>query len=184
MSYNIHGVVEYQDPHVPSIVWDLGNVFFPSTWSDIQEVLGCHPDVAEGIVPKRGHPKGNTSSGYNQEFTALVIRGEALDNDTEFDKYGQCRQIDGLVLNEAGAEHWLSVGGEWLDEWHAGYRRISDPDMHEVNWITYKEYKAAIEATQTRSPNADLSVHRAVLASMKSLKKSGYKGVRFVYGIS
>lgn len=187
MSYNIHGVVEYQDG---PIRWDLGEVFFPSTYSDIQEILGLW-EAKDSVVPLRGHPTGETSCGYDAAFTGLVIRGEVLSkSDAEFDEYGTFRESDGTVLNEAGAERWLRLGSVWLeDDWTAGgYRRISDPDMSPVNWITADEYQAAIEEAINRGkgprPTERFATHRAVLAAMRALEWDNVEGVRLVYGRS
>lgn len=184
MSTSIRGVVEYFDINTPLVRWDLGEVFFPSTYTDIQELLGMW-EPKDSMVPARGFPKDNPSSGANAIFTALVIRGSALDHGTEFDSNGQCQQGDGMVLNEVGADRWLAVGSEWLDDETEGwtYRRLSDPDMRGVNWITREEYEKVVDEAERRAGSGRyLSTHRAVLAAMKSLEDSGHEGVRFVYG--
>lgn len=176
MSTSIRGVVEYQDISVPTIQWDLGEVFFPSTYSNIQGYLGMWADEGKkSLVPLRGYPKdGYGSTGVHRVFTALVVRGQVSSIEHE---------VDGATISEAEAERWLNLGAVWLDdEWHGEYRRISDVDMRGVNWITADEYEKVLDRVMKDNPKTQLGTHRAVLASMRSLESDGYKGVRFVYG--
>lgn len=188
MSTSIRGVVEYADI-LGDIKWDLGEVYFPSSMTNIQEYLGMHGSKKRLVPlrgrPEEGHGRKGTSSGYDALFTALVLRGKQA-ADVAFDEHGTYQEADGLCITEETAERWLAIksgNAVWLDEWHGDFRRISDPDMQDVNWIKSFEYRVVLERLLENHPGINtLGPHFATLAAMETLEQLGHEEVRFVYG--
>ncbi len=175
MSTSIHCVVEYdQSFGVGSSHTQSFGQFYPGvSFSNIFGLLGArHHHEADTMVPKRGRPD---KAGWmlDRMDSALVVRGMA---EREVSR-------DGTAITADEADEWIRLGSEWIDDdWHGKYRRISDPDMHSVNWITASELESVVETAQRLAPKALLGGYRAIVAAMRAMMENEtIEQVRFCY---
>jgi hypothetical protein len=186
MSRSIHASIEYTTKLSPSIVMSFAEVCPGVSFSDIFATLGS--EGSEGVVPKRGYPR--TADGKyiddmgwiaDRQLTCLVV------NDLLEDE----QSSDGLAITLDKARDWMARGlavplpekHSWADigggDPTSKYWRITDPDIHSVNWITADELETAIEA----AGKGHLHGYKAALAAMRTLEADESIGmVRFVYG--
>lgn len=185
MSTSIHASIEYELKISPGNVMSFAEVAPGVSFSDIFGALGVRGG-GRSAVPKRGYPKDGeyiASMGWvaERDLTVLVDR---LGHERE-------RSQDGLCITEAEAEEYMTkYGCKPLPEAHAWsgvgggnpasrWYRITQPDIHSVNWITADELEKAIEA----AGNGYLHGYRAALAAMRVLEADEHvTKVRFVYG--
>jgi hypothetical protein len=88
--------------------------------------------------------------------------------------------IDRKVSTVVPERHHTDANGVVAEG--SDFYRITDPDIHSVNWITADELEKAVDATE-KVGGYFFAGYRAVIAAMRALEASGFVSmVRFVYG--
>lgn len=185
MSTSIHASIEYSTKTSPELVMSFAEVCPGVSFSDIFRALGVNGE-GKPAVPVRGWPMEDgflTDIGWiaARQLTVLVVN-DALEDEQE---------SDGRVVTLAKAREWMVKGlSTPLPERHAWsevgggdpnskYWRLTNPDIHSVNWISADELEKAIDA----AGEGRLSGYRAALAAMRALEADkNIVMVRFVYG--
>jgi hypothetical protein len=188
MSTSIHASIEYTTKISPNAVMSFAEVCpGVSGFSNIFGALGVR-DGGKSAVPKRGYPR--TPDGKyiadlgwiaDRQLTCLVVN-DMLEDEQSSDGFAitldKARDwiARGLATALPEAHSWADVGG---GNPYSKYWRITDPDIHSVNWITADELEKAIEA----AGNGYLHGYWAALAAMRVLEADeNISMVRMVYG--
>jgi len=183
MSTSIHAVIEYQDKVSKDIVWSLGEIHMGVSFSDIFALLGAQGhNYKRTVVPKRGWPMEGDLYGLRSHdadrILTLLVDPYVTERETE---------SDGTVITETDSQYYQNLKGGnasiVLSDRYTGMRdyrwyRISDPDIHSVNWITADELEVAVNAT-----SGHLYAYRAAIAAMRVLAADeSIEWVRLIYG--
>ena len=183
MSTSIHASIEYRIHG--STTMSFAEVSPGTSYSTIFERLGNERNP-KAVVPLRGWPMDGEyidDMGWvaQKQLTCLVVRSQTEARDNEG---------DGVCISPTEAQRYLSLPGgyskvlpeRYNDPETSEYWRISDPDIHDVNWITANELEVAL-AKVREDGGGYLAGYDATLAAMRALEADDrLSHVRLVYG--
>lgn len=208
MGADIHGSIEYSDwvdekTGDFTLVMSFAKLSLPRDYIMFGALGYRGRDLEKYLsVPLNGWPRsragniGRMGWTFQADATVLVVR-DAVAGKDGYSERGYLRESDGQCITPGLAKEYLRYGSQWLDDdYHHSlatdspeYRRMSDPDIHSVNWCTTKDLAKAISAARrfkAKEYGGGGSwdhEYRAVLASMRELEKdTNKKMVRFIYG--